>query len=106
MDLLDMIPFGHDNAVTREELKRRTGLPDRVMRAKITALREEVPIINLQDGCGYFRPLPHEFCLVRLWMAQTRSRARECSLSMQGASKWLINQLHQPMDGQMRWDDA
>ena len=104
LHLLELIPFGHENAITREELERLTGFSDRVMRAKPTALREETPILNMQDGRGYFRPLEHEFCLVRLWMAQTRSRAKECDVSLKGASLWLLRQKRKPIEGQVKLD--
>lgn len=100
MNLLDLIPYGHENAITREELKRLTGFSDRVMRAKLTALREETPILNMQDGRGYFRPLESEYALVKLWLGQTRSRAKECAQSLNGASSWLLLQ-GAVLDGQL-----
>jgi len=92
MNLLDLIPYGHENAITREKLKRLTHLPDRVMRAKIQDLRCRHAILNMQDGRGYFRPLESEYALVKLWLGQTRSRARECTESLNGASAWLLVQ--------------
>lgn len=100
MNLLDFIPYGHDNAVTREELARLTHLPDRIVRAKIQDLRQHHAILNMQDGRGYFRPLESEYALVKLWLGQTRSRARECEQSSNGASKWLLVQ-GTVLDGQL-----
>lgn len=37
-DILDYIPTGHENAVTRADLRNRTGLCDRVMRAACQTL--------------------------------------------------------------------
>ena len=71
--IIDAVSYGHDNAVTREELSRRTGLSDRALRDGIN--KSEELIINLQDGKGYFRPLPElrhcqymDICLVLLPM--------------------------------------
>lgn len=55
-DILDYIPTGQRNAVTRSELCRRTGLNDRVMRVAIHKARRQIPILNMQDGKGYFIP--------------------------------------------------
>lgn len=106
MNLLDLIPYGHENAVSRAELKQKSGLSDRVMRAKLTALRQEHAILNMQDNRGYFRPLPDEYPLVRVWMGQTRSRAKECECSLNGARKWLLAQQSQILDGQLEFTDA
>lgn len=100
MNLLDFIPYGHDNAVTREELARLTHLPDRIVRAKIQDLRQHHAILNMQDGRGYFRPLESEYALVKLWLGQTRSRAKECAQSLNGASSWLLLQ-GAVLDGQL-----
>lgn len=100
MNLLDLIPYGHENAITREELARLTHLPDRIVRAKINDLRQHHAILNMQDGRGYFRPLESEYALVKLWLGQTRSRARECAQSLNGASEWLLVQ-GTVLDGQL-----
>lgn len=56
MNLLNLIPFGQANAITRRELCLLTGLTDREVRRQIQALRAggEI-IINNQDGRGYYR---------------------------------------------------
>jgi len=38
---------------TRKELERRTGLPDRRVRAEISKLKETVPVISHSKGKGY-----------------------------------------------------
>ena len=55
MSILDYIGKGRENAVTRSQLVSRTGLPDRKVREMIEqARREGAPILNLQDGRGYY----------------------------------------------------
>lgn len=57
MTLLDHIPYGRANAISRSDLCRAAGLPDRLMRREIEALRRSGEIIiNNQDGSGYYRP--------------------------------------------------
>ena len=54
--IIDHIPIGRDNAVSKEELQRITGFSDRALRRAIQAAREDgALILNAQDGRGYFR---------------------------------------------------
>lgn len=55
MNIADFIPVGKENAVTREQLCRLTGLSDRVNRKLIEVARVEgVVIVNDSDGEGYY----------------------------------------------------
>ena len=60
MSILDYIPYGEENAISREDLKQITGLTDRQMRKKIEIARETTPILNFQGGKGYFIPTETE----------------------------------------------
>lgn len=53
--VLDAIPYGKENAVTRVYLAARTGLPDRQVRKAIEEIRRSHIILNDQDGKGYYR---------------------------------------------------
>lgn len=54
--IIDYIPEGKENAVTRERLCAITGLPDRKLREEIEqARRRGAIIINAQDGAGYYQ---------------------------------------------------
>jgi len=53
--LLEHIPHGKENAISRRELRERTGMTDRKMRAAIATARADGEfIINNQDGRGYY----------------------------------------------------
>lgn len=55
MNITDYIGYGRRNAVTREQLSLMTGLPDRKMRKLIAQARKDgAPILNGQDGAGYY----------------------------------------------------
>lgn len=56
MDILEFIPYGRENAIKRQNLKDLLGVSDRDMRIMIADARKKTPIINLQDGNGYYRP--------------------------------------------------
>ena len=74
-DILQFIPVGHMNAVNREYLSMVTGFSDRKVRELIEkACTREHPILNLQDGKGYFQPAENEMHLVKLYRAQENRR--------------------------------
>jgi len=70
MDIIDYIPQGRENAVTRAELCKRVGLPDRTVRELISQARRETCILNAQDGNGYYRPEKEDIPAVRGWLKQ------------------------------------
>ena len=75
-EIIDIIPTGHENAITRKRLHAITGLPDRTIREAISRGNEVV--INLQDGKGYFKPDPvKDRDFLRRYMLQEHSRM-EC----------------------------
>lgn len=64
-DFIEIIPRGHENAISRIRLEELTGYSDRINRDMIMKARNSgVIILNLEDGKGYFRPkLPEELSL-------------------------------------------
>lgn len=55
MNIVELIPVGKENAVTREMLTTLSGLPDRTVRKLIEIARiEGVIIVNDSDGKGYY----------------------------------------------------
>ena len=54
--IVDYIPVGRENAVTRRQLCELTGMRDRPLRNAIEDARQNGEIIiNAQDGRGYYR---------------------------------------------------
>lgn len=93
-DILDYIPTGHENAVTRAYLCSATGLDDRTVRYAISQARREMPILNMQDGSGYFIPdmnLAEERSLLKRYVQQETSRGKQIFWSLMGARKTLRN---------------
>ena len=79
-DILDYIPTGHENAVMREELVRRTGVNDRAMRYLLHDARLKKGILNMQDGKGYFIPdmnSEHDRTLLKRHVLQETSRVKK-----------------------------
>jgi hypothetical protein len=85
MNIVDFIPLGEDNAVTRDELCQLTGLQDRFLREAISQARRNEAILNF--GKGYFRPRANEIGRVEVWCKQERARAKSIFWSMKGANK-------------------
>lgn len=88
MNIADFIPVGRQNAVTREELRKLTGLNDRQIREMISQARRETPIISL-DNKGYFIPSEDEKADVEKWIKQEEHRAKSIFWSMAGAKKFI-----------------
>jgi hypothetical protein len=72
--MINHIPKGKENAIKRSDLVVKSGIPDRHMREKIVELQKEgYPIVNTQDGCGYF--LANNMDDFKRYMRQERKRA-------------------------------
>lgn len=73
-DITNFIGIGKENAVTRKQLVSLLGLPDRRVRRMIAEAREHgAPIINDQDGYGYY--LSNDLYELRRQYITNRSRA-------------------------------
>jgi hypothetical protein len=90
MNIIDFIPYGKDNAISRKQLCTITGLPDRVMRHDIEKARQDYAILNAQDGSGYFRPAENESYLTERWLKQEHSREKSVREATRGAEKALL----------------
>lgn len=77
MNIIDFIPYGHENAVTYDFLCKATGLNKRAVRMEISKARRENIIINMQDGEGFFRPLESEEHLLLKFYRQEAHRNNE-----------------------------
>ncbi|HBS60922.1 MAG TPA: hypothetical protein DEA44_16870 [Firmicutes bacterium] len=71
--LLQYIPTDSKNGITRQELVEITGVSDRIVRQRIEVLRRDYPIINHQNGRGYF--VSHDPAELRSYYKQERNRA-------------------------------
>ncbi|CUP43848.1 Uncharacterised protein [[Eubacterium] contortum] len=93
-DILNYIPVGSKNAVKRKRLCFLTGLIDRKMRNLLHEAGKKIPIINLQNGKGYFIPDMNtdtdRRMLIR-WVKQEESRIRERQLCVDCAIRTLNN---------------
>lgn len=97
MNIIDYIPYGKENAITREQLSKVTGLPDRAMRKEIELARRDTCIINNQNGKGYYRPT--DKAEVERYIKQEESRAKKIFMALGGARKY-----QEEMKGQIKFN--
>lgn len=85
--ILPFIGVGQKNAAQREYLSAISGLDDRTMRQGIELLRQEYPIVNLQNGAGYY--LSYDKRELRRYHAQEMSRIKSKIAALRGVRKAL-----------------
>lgn len=91
MSILDYIPFGHNNAITGSRLSELTGISKREIRRMVSQARRETPILNLQDGKGYFKPTEEEKYLVERYVKQETARLKSVGWSLKAAREFVKN---------------
>lgn len=79
-NIIDLIPTGSDNAISREALLDKCilfgiALNDRAMRKAIENARKESVIICLSDGRGYFLPDKNDQDKLRHYINQEHDRS-------------------------------
>lgn len=89
MDILSVIPIGHENGITQEKLAKKLGVSERDVRRAITNAREHEVILNLKDGKGYFIPTEKEEGLILIWLRQEEAHQRTHLATLKGARKFL-----------------
>ena len=97
--IIDLIPIGRENAVSRAYLATRcveTGLvadnknsesKDRAMRRLLEQARLDYTILNLSNGEGYYRPSHHELLDLQRYIRQEESRGKATFRNISNAKK-------------------
>lgn len=81
----DLIPYGAENAVTRDYLCERRGTGDSTMRIELSEAKLRVPIVSSCKMKGYFRPRADRPEEVRM--------ARECRDELKNKALTMLSQL-------------
>jgi hypothetical protein len=87
--MIEHIPFGRNNAVTRKYLCMVTGMDDRTVRNLIARERRYTPILNSQDGKGYYQPTLDDAEEVKDFIRQESHRAKSIFYALKGAKDWI-----------------
>jgi hypothetical protein len=89
--LYSLLPHGSLNAIRGDVLAIRAKVDRRELRFMIADLREYVPVINMQNGKGYFIPDindPEDLALLDRWIRQEESRKKKVDRSIKYAKKY------------------
>lgn len=92
LNILDYIKIGRENAVTRAELSKQIGISDRHVRDLIHYARRDTPILNMQDGKGYFildMDNEEEVLLLEAYVKQENARLKSIGWSLLSARNAL-----------------
>lgn len=93
-EALQAIPVGSWHPIKRSELSYVLNMTDREMRDILHEAKKKMPIINLQDGKGYFIPdmnLIEDRRLLVIWTKQELNRSKETIECIKPAVKTLSN---------------
>lgn len=95
-DVYNCLGIGKDNAVSREEIRHRTGYNDRTIREGIEQLRKKHAILSLTDGKGYYIATEDTEGVKAAaeWVVGQNRRAKSIRASCRGAQK-LISRIQQ-----------
>ena len=76
MSIIDIIPLGAENAISRAELVAKSGMSDRRMRLEIQRERDNGELIlNDQGGHGYYRATADDLDAIQRQYKQDTARA-------------------------------
>ena len=89
MEIINYIPVGESNAVSRAELVAITGFEDRKVRAMISKAREEHVILSLENGSGYYQPDADDLVNLRKYIHREESRAKSVFSTLKQARALL-----------------
>ena len=91
MDITLLIPYGRENAVTRAELSRLTGLPDRAVRDLIKRqVASGARILSSSGGRGYW--MSDDVDEVAAFVEETRRRSKSTVLNVLPLERWVCSQ--------------
>lgn len=99
---------GHNNALTRRDLCQKLGCGDRALRRSIEKLRENYPVLSLDDGSGYYLADTSEAGRqeAAAWVKRQNSRIKSIKQSKSGAVKFLGQKIKKGFPGQLTMFDA
>lgn len=83
INIIDHIPIGYKNAISRKELCKRLDMNDREVRKLINKAREEYCICNHSDGAGYY--VPEQLSEINAYINQEEARIRSIFRALKGA---------------------
>ena len=96
-ELIEMIPVGKNDAISRKDLARQLGIRDRFLRTLIHEARSSHPILSNTSNGGYYFPETKEEALE--FIAQQYSYITNINQTISAARRWVEQK------GQRRLDE-
>ncbi len=91
IDITEYIPYGRKNAVSRHELQRRTGLPDRTVRALIEdARRKGAHILSSSADKGYWKS--NNVGEIKEFLRESDGRIRKTAQTVEALRRYVAEQ--------------
>ena len=91
IDITEYIPYGRKNAVSRHELQRRTGLPDRTVRALIEdARRKGAHILSSRADKGYWKS--NNVGEIKEFLRESDGRIRKTAQTVEALRRYVAEQ--------------
>ena len=100
MDILEFIPEGKENAISRKQLVDILRISDRKIRDIIAHARLTEVILSSDDG-GYYIPLNTELLEVKGYLKREEARARSIYIGLNPVKKLLMNEKSKQIKGQL-----
>ena len=88
MNIIDFIPQGKDNAISRRQLVNILGISDRKIRDTIARERLTSVILSSDEG-GYYLPNDNEIREVKAYLKREEHRARSIYIGLHPVKKLL-----------------
>lgn len=91
VDITEYIPYGRKNSVSRSELQRRTGLPDRTVRALIEdARRKGAHILSSSADKGYWQS--NNVDEIKEFLRESDGRIRKTAQTVEALRRYVAEQ--------------
>lgn len=91
IDIAEYIPYGRKNAVSRAELQRRTGLPDRTVRVLIEeARRNKAHILSSSADKGYWQS--NDLDEIKDFIRESDSRIKKTAQTVEALREYVATQ--------------
>lgn len=100
MDILEFIPTGKENAISRRQLTDLLHLSDRKVRDIIAHARLTTVILSSDTG-GYYIPAENELSEVKGYLKREEQRAKSIYIGLNPVKKMLMGEKDKQIKGQL-----
>ena len=89
MEIVNFIPYGQENAISRLQLSIQTGRSDRDIRDMISeAMKKGSVIATLVNGHGYYRPTVKDYPEAKKHVERTKAHLKNQAIANHSLAAW------------------